>query len=183
MGWWRGSVCQQGCWKRGRGVKEREKKTEGEFMAQTLSCPAVSLLSPPNASQCFPICFVAGHATPLPVFIWHHEGFRLPPIRWQPKPFRVHTQANSADDKAPLSLSAEPHGSQHALPSARHLPGLAPTQPRRPPHYSLWQGFMTQQLCPDLFGEHVQMLESVAMALLSNWNWLRGHLLLNFYNK
>lgn len=96
------------------------------------------------------------------------KGFGFPEIRRQPKPFRVHTRANSADDKAPWSLSAEPRGSQHALPSARHLPGLAQTQPRRPPHYSLWQSFMTQQLCPDLFWEHEQMLKSVAFALLSN---------------
>lgn len=177
MGWWRGSVFQQGCWRRRRqGVKEREKKNEGEFMAHTLSWLAVYLLFLPNASQRFPICFVAGHAIPLPVFIWHHEGFRLPLIRWQSKPFRVHTQANAADDKALRSLWATPRGSQHALPSARHLPGLAPTQPQRPPHYSLWQGFMTQQLCPDLFREHEQMLESVARALLSNW-------LLNSYSK
>ncbi len=36
---------------------------------------------------------------------------------------------------------------------------------------------MTQQLCPDLYWEHEQMLESVAMALLSNC--LRKQLLPN----
>lgn len=60
MGWWRYSFfCfffQQGCWRKGRGSKKNrgESKTEGEFTAQTLSCPSVPpplLLMPPSAFQ------------------------------------------------------------------------------------------------------------------------------------
>lgn len=174
MGWWRDSVCQQGFWERGRGVKEGKqnwRRVHGpDTLTPLLFPPAPFLMRLPALSNllCSREC--------CSVYLTSRRGFGFPQFADSPsQPFRVHTQAYLADDKALLSLSAEPRSSQHALPSARHLPGLAHTQPWRPPHYSLWQGFMTQQLRPDLFWEPEQMLKSVAMTLLSNRIWLRKH--------
>lgn len=87
-------------------------------------------------SGAFQSVFVAGHATPLPVFIRHHEGGGV----GSPPPILLTAQTHepaSPDDKVLLELTTEARGSQHALPSARHLPGFAQTQPGKPSHYSL----------------------------------------------
>ena len=65
------------------------------------------------------------------------RGSRLPPILLTAQTLQCAHKPTSPDDKVPLSLKTEAHGSQHALPSARHLPGLAQTQPGKPHHYSL----------------------------------------------
>lgn len=93
---------------------------------------------PPGAFQSV---FVAGHASPLLVFIRHHEvgGVGSPPLILLTAQTRQRERTSrlSPDDKVLLKLTTDAHGSQHALPSVRHLPGFAQTQPGKPSHYSL----------------------------------------------
>ena len=111
MGWWRGSVCQRGCWRRGRGVKEREKKTEGEFTAQTLSCPAVfsSLSCLPALSNLF--CSRACYSTPS-VYL---TSWR---VSASPDPLTAQTlQSAHISQLGRWQSAAEPVGRNHAAPS------------------------------------------------------------------
>ena len=115
MGWWRGLVFQRGCFKEGKESKrEGKEKNWGRVHGpDTLTAGCFSPLSLPNASQRFPICFVAGHATPVPVFIWHHEGFRLP----QDPPTAQTLQSAHTSQLGRWQSAAEPVGRTTRLPA------------------------------------------------------------------